>query len=132
MRFRPLAAPLAALSLLTLAGLGAPHPAAAQTPPAAVSPGAAPAPAAPAEPGTASPAPARRRQPLPERFAEANTTHDGHLTRDQASAARWYYITKNFDAIDKARQGFVTVDDIRAYAAARRAERRAAAASSKS
>jgi hypothetical protein len=79
----------------------------------------------------APPSPAQRarprRQSLADRFAEVNTTHDGHLTRDQASVARWYYVTNNFEGIDKDRHGFITVDDIRAYAAAKRAARKAVA-----
>jgi hypothetical protein len=119
MRFPTLAAAASLLALL----IQAPLPAAAQTPPSAP---AAPAPAVttPApRPGT----PFNRRQPLVQRFAEANTTHDGHLTLDQANAARWFYIEKNFSAIDKDHKGYVSVDDIRGYAATQRAARRASA-----
>jgi hypothetical protein len=62
-----------------------------------------------------------------KRFAAANTTHDGHLTLDQASASNWNYVVKNFDGIDKDHKGYVSVADIRAYSAAQRAARRAAA-----
>lgn len=70
------------------------------------------------------------RRPLKARFAEANTTHDGHLTLAQAQAANWRYVVKNFQAIDKDNKGYVTVEDIHAYAKARRAARRAHAAES--
>ncbi len=110
-----------AAALLAFLASPAPSPALAQTPPVAAKSGDAANAAAPAE--RVRP----RRQPLAERFADANTTHDGHLTRGQADAAKWPYVTMNFDAIDKDHKGFVSVDDIRGYAAAKRAERRAAA-----
>jgi hypothetical protein len=101
----------------------------AQAPAAPVTASIAPPAAVPTDanaPGASTQRARPRRQPLADRFAEVNTTHDGHLTRDQASAARWYYVTNNFDGIDKDRHGFVTVDDIRAYAAAKRAARKPA------
>jgi len=61
------------------------------------------------------------RQTLQQRFDAANTTHDGKLTKDQAAAANWPYVVNNFDAIDKDKRGYVTTDDIRAYARARHA-----------
>ena len=60
---------------------------------------------------------------LAQRFAAANTSHDGHLTREQADAASWKYVSRNFAAIDKDHQGYVTVEDNRAYARANRAAR---------
>lgn len=60
---------------------------------------------------------------LNQRFAAANTTNDGHLTRDQADAAKWTYVSRHFDTIDKDHKGYVTIDDIRAYAKAARASR---------
>ncbi len=80
-------------------------------------------PAAPAAPGTAAPAtpakkPAARRMTLQQRFDAANATHDGHLTKDQATAANWPYVANNFAAMDKDKKGYVTVQDIRAYAKA--------------
>jgi hypothetical protein len=94
------------------------------------------APAAPAEPTAAAPAtpapqvshPAPRRMTPMERFKAANTTHDGHLTKDQAQAAHMVATVRHFDAIDKDHKGYVTVDDLHAYASARRAEHHAAAA----
>lgn len=88
------------------------------TPPVAATP--APAPTAPPA------APARRRgRTLQERFDAANTTHDGHLTKEQARA-KMPSVARDFDAIDTAGAGYVTVDQIKAHAAAARAERRAA------
>jgi hypothetical protein len=98
----------------------------AQKPAPAVAASVATPPAAPS-PTAAAPAqaarPAYRRQTLLQRFDDANTPKDGHLTQDQASAARWTYVTRNFDAMDKAHKGFITVDDIRAFARERRAAR---------
>jgi hypothetical protein len=57
-----------------------------------------------------------------QRFAAANDTHDGQLTRKQAntgfpSVARW------FDAIDLDGKGYVTEDDIAAFHKAQRQSR---------
>ena len=85
-----------------------------------------PAPAAGATttaPATPAPRHVRRRQTLQQRFDAANTTHDGHLTKDQAAAANWPYVMNNFAAIDKDHKGYVTTADIRAFAKARRAAR---------
>jgi hypothetical protein len=104
-------------------------PAQAQKPPASQPPATTTAPVAATPSAVADKAPASaprttfRRQTLLQRFDEANTTKDGHLTQDQASATRWSYITRNFDAMDKDHKGFVTVDDIRAFARERRAAR---------
>jgi hypothetical protein len=82
-------------------------------------------PAMPATPGTPAPTtttpakkPATRRMTLQQRFDAANTAHDGHLTKDQATAANWPYVANNFAAMDKDKKGYVTVQDIRAYAKA--------------
>ncbi len=66
---------------------------------------------------------ARHRQTLQQRFDAANTSHDGHLTKDQAAAANWPYVVNNFAGIDKAHKGYVTVSDIHAFAKARHAAR---------
>lgn len=82
-----------------------------------------PAPAAPVAPAvTRTQAP---RVPLPERFAEANTAKDGHLTKSEARASTWYYVNRNFDAMDKDHKGFVTVEDIRGFARLMREQRAA-------
>ncbi len=101
-----------------------------------------PAPAAPAAaaqspaatPDTSTPAtrtarPHRARRTLAQQFEEANTTHDGHLTLEQARAGHMNAVVRDFDAIDTAKRGYVTLDDIRAFRKQRRAARRAARAS---
>jgi len=127
MRFVISAAALALLAMPALAQTtttpAAPAPtttAPATTPPAAAAP-ATPAPAA------AAPAPAApkkmvgHRQTLQQHFDAANTTSDGHLTKDQATAAKWSYVTKNFTAMDADKKGYITIDDIRAFAKAHHA-----------
>jgi hypothetical protein len=90
------------------------------------------APATTPAPSTEAPAtapstkPAHRvhhRQTLQQRFDVANTTHDGRLTKDQATAAKWTYVVRNFDAIDQDHKGYVTVDEIRAFGRANRGQR---------
>lgn len=105
----------------------------AQTPAATTTP-ASPAPAAaPASPPVMQTAPAaaphvvHHRKTRQERFDAANTTHDGHLTEEQARSGM-PSIARNFAAIDTGKKGYVTMDDIKAYYAARRAAHHAAAA----
>lgn len=50
-----------------------------------------------------------------DRFAAANTTHDGCLTLAQAQAANLRPVTRNFAAIDIAHRGCVTMKDVAAY-----------------
>ncbi|GAN78246.1 EF-hand domain-containing protein [Acidisphaera rubrifaciens] len=76
------------------------------------------APAASAQPGA-------HRQTVAQRFAEANTTHDGHLTLAQAQAG-FPAMAYLFDRIDRDRKGYITMADIHAYYEAKRAARRAA------
>ena len=59
-----------------------------------------------------------------QRFEAANTTGDGHLTKDQAKG-HLTAVYRHFDAIDKDHKGYVTQDDIKAYYAAQRAARHA-------
>lgn len=123
-----LSLPLAAFALLAL-------PAVAQTtPPApAGAPPSAPtqAPAASTTAPEAAPRHGHARHgylTLDKRFQMANTTHDGHLTLDQArSADVMHAVADNFEAIDKGHKGYVTEDDIRAWYKARRAARHHAA-----
>jgi hypothetical protein len=56
---------------------------------------------------------------LAQRFAAANVTHDGRLTREQA-AAGMPNVARQFDAIDTAHKGYVTLEEIRAFMAQRR------------
>ncbi|MGF6757143.1 EF-hand domain-containing protein [Paraburkholderia sp. GAS42] len=53
----------------------------------------------------------RAMQQVQTRFASANTTHDGKLTRDQA-AAGMPMLAQHFDEIDTQHAGFVTLSQI--------------------
>ena len=68
------------------------------------------------------------RRKLAERFAEANTTHDGHLTLAQARDAKMNEVVRDFGLIDKDKKGYVTVDAIKQFRHERRAARAAAEA----
>ena len=72
----------------------------------------------PAPPTQAAPATKFR-----DRFAAANTTHDGCLTLAQAQTANLRPVMRNFAAIDTAHRGCVTMKDIAAYRRTRRASR---------
>ena len=48
-------------------------------------------------------------------FYAANTTHDGHLTLDQAKAANFKLVVDHFNEIDTAKRGYVTFYDIQAW-----------------
>lgn len=87
----------------------------------------APAPQRPA-PAAASSATPHHRRTMQERFDEANTAHDGHLTLEQARAGKMNAVVRDFAAIDTARHGYVTVDDIKAHQRAVRAANKAAKA----
>jgi len=105
--------PLAAFALLAAAAA----PVAAQTTP----------PTAPAASSTDHhPAHAKRTYiSMDKRFQTANTTHDGHLTADQArSSDLMHMVSANFEAIDKDHKGFVTEDDIKGWYRARREARK--------
>lgn len=49
-----------------------------------------------------------------EKFAEANTTKDGHLTLEQAQSG-YPDIVKHFSEIDTDNKGYVTLDDMHAW-----------------
>ncbi len=89
-----------------------------------------PPPAAAAAPDERTSTPAVRphhaRRTLAQRFDAANTTHDGKLTLEQARAGRMVAVARDFDQIDKAKHGYVTLDDIKTFQTERRAARRAA------
>ena len=112
-----LALPLAALALLAV-------PAYAQTTPPAATPSTTSAPAphanAPATPATA-PAP-HPHVSMAQKFASANTTHDGHLTEDQAKSG-YPAVGRHFAEIDATKKGYITEDDIRAWEKAERERR---------
>jgi len=92
---------------ILLAAMLLPLTAFAQTAPAA-------SPAAPAKPP---------RQTFREHFDSANTTHDGHLTLDQAKEAKWTAVVRRFDKMDANHKGFVTAQDIYNEFARERAEK---------
>ena len=56
-----------------------------------------------------------------QHFAKANTTHDGHLTLEQAKAG-YPSLVKHFTDIDVGGKGFITEDDMRAWHALQRAQ----------
>ena len=72
----------------------------------------------------------RRHRTLQERFDEANTTHDGHLSLEQARS-KMPAVARDFAAIDTENKGYVTIDQIKAHTRAARATRRAARAAAK-
>lgn len=74
-------------------------------------------------------APAPAAHPMRDRFQAANTTHDGHLTLDQAKAGHLALVVQHFGDIDQQHRGYVTMVDIHAYQKQRHAAREAAAAS---
>jgi hypothetical protein len=57
---------------------------------------------------------AHKHLTMDQRFQQANVTHDGHLTEEQAQAG-YKSIARHFAAIDKDKKGYITEDDIRAY-----------------
>jgi hypothetical protein len=73
-----------------------------------------------------APAHAAHRMTMHQRFEQANTTHDGHLTMDQAKLGM-KSVARHFDAIDKDHKGYVTEADIHAYYKGLRAARHHAA-----
>lgn len=48
-------------------------------------------------------------------FAAANTTHDGHLTREQALQGDWPRVARHFDEIDTDHRGWISVEQIHAF-----------------
>jgi hypothetical protein len=65
------------------------------------------------------------RRTAAEHFADANVTHDGHLTLDQANTG-YKSLAKSFTQIDVDHHGYITMDDIKAWRAAKKAARLAA------
>ena len=51
---------------------------------------------------------------LQTRFSSANTTHDGKLTREQATIGM-PMVAKHFDEIDTQKNGYVTLPQIEAF-----------------
>jgi hypothetical protein len=56
----------------------------------------------------------RMAQQLQTRFANANTTHDGKLTKAQA-ATGMPMVAKHFDEIDTQKAGYITLPQIEAF-----------------
>ncbi|HKM62584.1 MAG TPA: EF-hand domain-containing protein [Acidisphaera sp.] len=104
------------LTLASVIGLAAAQTALAQQ--------AAAPPLVPPTPASTTDGPARHMT-VRERFALANTTHDGKLTLDQAKAG-FPAMARLFDVIDRDRHGYITMDDIKAYYDAKRARQAAA------
>jgi hypothetical protein len=100
----------AVLGALTLSGV-----AVAQTTPAPV----------PAPSGAPAGQNATREQRFVAQFQAANTTHDGHLTLDQAKAGSMPMIVRHFSEIDLSGKGYVTMADVQAYRHARAVQRKA-------
>jgi len=73
----------------------------------------------------AAPAAHHGRRTAAEHFADANTTHDGHLTMDQASSG-YKSLAKSFSQIDVEHHGYITMDDVKTWRAAKKAARIAA------
>jgi hypothetical protein len=82
--------------------------------PPATAPTPAPEQAPPAPPSQPSGRPAHI--PFKQRFEQANVSHDGRLTPEQAQALP--FIAHHFAAIDAGGKGYVTWQDIQAYRAA--------------
>ena len=77
----------------------------------------APSPAGPAPSAASAPAAKAHAASKPhrmtweQRFAAANTTHDGHLTMQQAEAG-YSTVARHFHEIDTGKKGYVTEEDI--------------------
>jgi len=72
-----------------------------------------------------APSEARKQQlveELKKRFAAADANGDGKLTKDEANG-KMPRVYQNFDAIDKNKKGYVTLQEIMAYGTERSASR---------
>jgi hypothetical protein len=58
-----------------------------------------------------------------QRFALANTAHDGHLTSEEANGG-FALVAKHFNDIDVGHKGYVTEGDIQAWRVMRKAAHR--------
>ncbi len=74
----------------------------------------------PAYAQTATTPPTHAHLTMTQRFEQANVTHDGHLTLDQAKSG-YKSVARHFAAIDVDKKGYITEDDIHAYNKAQRA-----------
>jgi hypothetical protein len=64
--------------------------------------------------GTTGTEPTHKHLTMEQRFEQANVTHDGHLTEEQAKTG-YKSVARHFSAIDQDKKGYVTLDDIHAY-----------------
>jgi len=112
--------PLLALQVPAQAATTAPAPSPA---PAAAGTAPAVAPAAATHPAVAQAKPKPRRMTWQQRFAQANTTRDGHLTLGQAEAG-YRTIARHFTEIDTGKKGYVTVEDVNNWHKQQRAARK--------
>ncbi len=73
--------------------------------------------------GAAPPTPraAHAKVTWQQKFAQANTTHDGHLTAEQAKTG-YASLFKHFIDIDTGKRGFVTLEDVKAWHKQQRAQ----------
>ena len=67
-------------------------------------------------PDCTAPCAERAHAHFAERFAKADTDHDGKLTLAEAEAGM-PHLAKIFDKIDVKKQGYLTQDDIKAFMA---------------
>lgn len=67
--------------------------------------------------------PEQRAQRMAERFAAADTNHDGKLSLDEAKAGM-PMVARHFDEIDSAHTGGVTLEQMNAYAQSHMGQRR--------
>jgi hypothetical protein len=65
----------------------------------------------------------RARITWEQHFSQANVSHDGHLTPEEAKSG-FPLVAKHFDDIDVDHKGYVTVNDIRAWRVMRKAAHR--------
>jgi hypothetical protein len=63
---------------------------------------------------TTNAAPTHKRLTMEQHFQQANVTHDGRLTEEQAQTG-YKTMAKHFAAIDTDKKGYITESDIRAY-----------------
>ncbi len=103
----------------------APPPGAMQPapPPEAMQPAPPPGAMQPGPPPAPGMAPQHMR--MRDRFAAANTTHDGRLTLEQAQAANMRPVVRHFQQIDKDHKGYITLQDLADWHRAMRAEKAA-------
>jgi len=112
---------VAVLAMLSSAAIAQPAPEGPPPPPDAQ--GGPPPPDAQAGPPPPGSPPPGTRMPMRARFEQANTTHDGKLTLDQAQAAHMMRIVRHFSEIDADHKGYITWQDMRGWSAAQRGNR---------